>query len=303
MQGVINGNAEGDGEDDGGRHLQVDVQRAHEPGDEQQRKHVGHEGDQGHAQTAEQQAHDEGDDAEGDEQAQYHIGGKEPVVQIDEVGGAGDLHREGWGFKRVFEVRMDPTQEPVVPGGQHLGAEVGGLGGDARKAEVIPDCGAPAGPVSLGGGSVKLLQPVQQSLQCGAFWNPIGGGAVPVEQAVRGARDGRRTQDAAGLHILGEPGFHAVHGGEDTGLGHHVASGLEPQSELIGTDSGEVLLEEVEFLSQWIILPQILEQVVVDLDAAEQPQAGEREEGGTAEDGSAVPEDADEPARKPGCPW
>ena len=131
---------------------------------------------------------------------------------------------------------------------------------------------------------------------------PIGGGAVPVEQAVRGARDGRRSQDAAGLHILGEPGFHAVHGGEDAGLGHHVAPGLEPQGQFIGTHPGEVVLEEVEFLAQWIIFPQVLEQVVVDLDAAEQPQAGEREEGGTGEDGSAVPEDADEPARQPRGP-
>ena len=78
----------------------------------------------------------------------------------------------------------------------------------------------------------------------------------------------------------------------------NVALGLEPQRQLIGTDSGKVLLEEVEFLSQWIILPQILEQVVVDLDATEQPQAGEREERGTDEDGLPVPEDADEPARR-----
>ena len=103
MQGVVNGNAEGDGEDDGGRHLQIDVQRAHEPGDEQQRKHVGHEGNQGHAQTAEQQAHDEGDDAEGDEQAQHHVGGKEPVVEVDEVGRSGDLDREGQGSRTCLQ--------------------------------------------------------------------------------------------------------------------------------------------------------------------------------------------------------
>ena len=80
VKGVIHCDAKSDGEDDGGRYLQVDVHGPHEAGDKEQGEDIGHQGDQGHFKALEQKPHDECHGCKCNQQTEHHVRSEEPVV-------------------------------------------------------------------------------------------------------------------------------------------------------------------------------------------------------------------------------